>query len=49
MKKFTIGFFLGLVLMLGVGAATDDSMRRIAGTLERMAKSLEIIAGQPRR
>lgn len=49
MKKFTMGFFLGLVVMFGVGAATDDSIRKIASTLERIAQSVDKLAGQPKR
>jgi len=49
MKKLALGFFLGLVVMFGVGAATDDSLRNISDTLKRIASSLEIMAGQPRR
>jgi CHASE3 domain sensor protein len=46
MKKFTLGFFLGLVVMFGVGAATDDSIRKIADAVNRIAHSVEIIAKQ---
>lgn len=49
MKKFTIGFFLGLLVMLGVGAATDDTMKEISSTLKRIASSMEVMAGQPRK
>jgi hypothetical protein len=49
MKKFAGGFFLGLVVMFSVGAAMDDSVRRIADTLIKMQYSLEIIAQQRSR
>ncbi len=49
MKKFAGGFFLGLVVMLAVGAMMDDSVRRIADTLVKMQYSLEIISQQRSR
>lgn len=49
MKKFALGFFLGLLLMFGIGATTDDALRTISVTLTRIARSLEIMAGQPRK
>lgn len=47
-KSFTGGFLLGLVVMFTVGAASDDSLRHIADTLNRIARSMEILANQPK-
>jgi CHASE3 domain sensor protein len=49
MKKFTLGFFLGLLVMFGVGAATDPTLKQINDTLKRIASSMEILANQSRR
>ena len=35
--------------MLVIGATTDDSIRRIADTLGRIARSMEILANQPKQ
>lgn len=47
-KPFACGLFLGVVLMTTIGAATDDSLKRIADTLGRIARSMEILANQPK-
>jgi len=47
MKKSTIvSFILGALFVLVIGAATDDSVRQIASSVDRIARSVEILANQ---
>lgn len=49
MKRFTKfgwGFLFGAVAVACLGAATDDSVRKIAAAVERIAYAVEILSKQ---
>jgi ABC-type nitrate/sulfonate/bicarbonate transport system permease component len=52
MKNVIVGFFLGIILTVCLGAVTGQSeieyLRQITDSLQRMQRSLEIIAQKTR-
>jgi CHASE3 domain sensor protein len=49
MKKFAVGFFLGAILVIGIGAVSDESLHKMAVALDRIAHSMEVLSGQHSR